>query len=89
MVMKSNTLLLVLIIICIVLIIRKIWPSIKNLGHSEFNNVDLSAVDYMDGHDFEYWCADLLRHNGFSNVRVTQGSGDQGVDILAQKDKRQ
>ena len=87
--MKSNTLLLVLIIICIVLIIRKIWPSIKNLGHSEFNNVDLSAVDYMDGHDFEYWCADLLRHNGFSNVRVTQGSGDQGVDILAQKDKRQ
>ena len=87
--MKSNMLFLVLIFICIVLIVRKIWPPINNLGHSEFYNIDLSAVDYMDGHDFEYWCADLLRHNGFSNVQVTQGSGDQGVDILAQKDKKQ
>mgnify|MGYP002627269991 FL=1 len=40
----------------------------------------------MDGHSFEYWCADLLRDNGFENVSVTQGSGDQGVDVLAEKD---
>ena len=43
-------------------------------------------IDFMDGHDFEYWCAGLLRHIGFQGVTVTQGSGDQGVDILAQKD---
>lgn len=42
--------------------------------------------DNMEGHDFEYFCADLLRKNGFINVEVTQGSGDHGIDILAEKD---
>lgn len=41
--------------------------------------------DYMDGHTFEHFCAKLLKQNGYSNVEVTQGSGDHGVDILAQK----
>ena len=40
-------------------------------------------MDEMEGHDFEYYCADLLRKDGFSNVEVTKGSGDFGVDILA------
>lgn len=40
----------------------------------------------MDGHDFEHFCADILRLNGFVQVRVTPASGDQGVDILAEKD---
>lgn len=44
---------------------------------------ELYKVDGMEGHDFEYWCADLLKKNGFSNVEVTRGSGDQGVDVLA------
>ena len=47
---------------------------------------ELASVDSMDGHTFEYWCADLLRDNGFVNVSVTRGSGDQGVDVLAEKD---
>ena len=42
--------------------------------------------DSMDGHEFEYFCADLLKNNGFINVVVTQGSGDHGIDILAEKD---
>ena len=42
--------------------------------------------DYMDGHNFEYYCAELLRKNGFENVEVTKGSGDQGIDIIAYKD---
>ena len=46
-------------------------------------NVDF---DSMEGHDFEYFCADILRKNGFNNVEVTQGSGDHGIDILAEKD---
>lgn len=41
--------------------------------------------DYMEGHDFEYFCADVLRKNGFENVEVTQGSGDHGIDILSEK----
>ena len=42
--------------------------------------------DLMEGHDFEYYCAELLKNNGFQEVEVTKGSGDYGVDILAQKD---
>lgn len=50
------------------------------------NTYNLDKIDFMDGHEFEYWCANLLSGIGFSDVHVTQGSGDQGVDILAQKD---
>lgn len=44
------------------------------------------AVDKMEGHQFEYYCANLLRKLNFSNVEVTKGSGDQGVDIIAVKE---
>lgn len=47
--------------------------------------LQLPVYDTMEGHDFEYYCADLLRNDGFYNVEVTQGSGDQGIDILAEK----
>lgn len=40
----------------------------------------------MDGHEFESFCANLLRDNGFSDIEVTKGSGDQGIDVLATKD---
>lgn len=43
-------------------------------------------MDDMEGHEFEYFCADLLKDNGFAEVEVTRGSGDYGVDILAEKD---
>lgn len=43
-------------------------------------------VQTMDGLEFESWCANLLRGNGFIAVDVTKGSGDQGVDIIAEKD---
>ena len=42
--------------------------------------------DSFEGHEFEYWYANLLRCNGFETVEVTPGSGDQGVDIIAEKD---
>lgn len=45
--------------------------------------VDLSEIDSMVGHDFEYWCAELLKRNGFNKVMVTRGSGDDGIDIIA------
>lgn len=49
----------------------------------------LQKIDNMDGHEFEYLCADILKNNGFCNVKVTRGSGDFGVDIVAQrKDKK-
>lgn len=43
-------------------------------------------IDEMEGHDFEYYCADLLKRRGFQGVEVTRGSGDYGIDILAEKE---
>lgn len=43
-------------------------------------------MDLMEGHEFEYYCADLLKSRGFLEVEVTKGSRDYGADILAQKD---
>lgn len=42
--------------------------------------------DTLDGHAFEHFCTEVLRKNDFHNVEVTQGSGDHGIDILAEKD---
>lgn len=47
---------------------------------------DMSHIDAMDGHEFERFIASLLRRLGYQNVEVTRGSGDQGVDVLAEKD---
>jgi restriction system protein len=45
-----------------------------------------AAFDHeMSGHDYEHYCADLLRAAGWT-ARVTKASGDQGVDVEAQKD---
>lgn len=46
----------------------------------------VTNVDRMEGHEFEYFCAELLERCGFEAVTVTRGSGDQGVDILAFKE---
>ncbi|MDE6406057.1 MAG: restriction endonuclease [Lachnospiraceae bacterium] len=46
----------------------------------------ISRMDELEGHDFEFFCADLLKAQGFIDVEVTRGSGDFGVDILAEKD---
>ena len=43
-------------------------------------------IDELEGHDFEEYCADLLRRSGFTDVTVTKGSGDFGLDILCEKD---
>ena len=54
------------------------------------NNFDISDkqrnFDIMEGHEFEYFCAGLLKKNGYENISVTQGSGDQGIDIIAYRD---
>ncbi|XJJ71894.1 restriction endonuclease [Novosphingobium sp. BL-8A] len=39
----------------------------------------------LDGIDFEHWCAARLEEQGWA-ARVSQASGDQGVDIEAMKD---
>ena len=43
-------------------------------------------LDEMEGLDFEYYCAELLRNRGLIEVEVTKSSGDYGIDILAEKE---
>ena len=49
-------------------------------------DAELLTIDLMEGHEFEYWCASLLKKIGFQKADVTQASGDDGVDIIAEKD---
>lgn len=68
--------LIVLMVIIITVIIMKIRK--RRMPEDEFQD--------MEGHEFEYFCADLLRQKGFIEVEVTKGSGDYGIDILAEKE---
>lgn len=52
----------------------------------EINRYDMTHIDAMEGHEFENFIADLLRKLSYQNVKVTRGSGDQGVDVLAEKE---
>lgn len=42
----------------------------------------------MTGYEYEKKCAELLKARGFTDVRVTPGSGDQGIDVLAKKNDK-
>lgn len=55
---------------------------------SQPNRIDMynNKIDYMTGEDFELYVAQMLGRIGFYNIQTTKGSGDQGVDILAEKE---
>lgn len=76
---------------------REILQVIKNkelsnfeaslLGTSNKSSISISDVDMMDGHEFEHFIGTLFRKMGYS-AEVTKGSGDQGIDVIAEKDGR-
>ncbi len=80
--LSKDTVMILLIILSFLVVILIIYLISQKL-HGRFKRYDL---DEMEGHDFEYYCADLLRKRGFIDVSVTKGSGDYGIDILAEKD---
>ncbi len=47
--------------------------------------LDIAAIDTMDPLEFEVYVAKLLKHQGFTDVRLTE-KYDYGVDIIAHKD---
>ena len=47
--------------------------------------VVMAFLENMDPWAFEHLCAQSLIHNGFDGTRVTPGSGDYGVDIIASR----
>jgi len=64
---------LIIVIIVLICLFRK-------------RRVAIDAFETMEGHEFEYYCAGLLEQRGFVEVEVTKGSGDYGIDILAEKE---
>lgn len=86
--MQQNTTAVYAIMICIagVLVLLAVAAGIFYYIRKIFRNRRNRDMDEMEGHDFEYFCADLLERQGFMEVEVTRGSGDFGVDILAEKD---
>lgn len=42
----------------------------------------------MDGYEFEYQCAKILKRKHFSKIKVTQSSGDQeSISLLSNIEK--
>lgn len=76
--------LMIAAIVIAVVIVSSMICTIYRKFHRKYT---LKQLDKMDGHQFEYACADILKANGYKHVKVTRGSGDFGVDIIAEKDK--
>lgn len=79
----KHNLMVVAIVIGVIIFISMVCT----IYHKLHRKYTLKQLDKMDGHQFEYACADILKANGYKHVKVTRGSGDFGVDIIAEKDK--
>ena len=78
--MKETILIILIVVVCLLVVsvcLYLFWLAKRRCPKD---------MDLMEGHDFEHFCADLLRRRGFLDVEVTKASGDYGVDILAEKD---
>ncbi len=73
---------MILIPLVIIMLILILVMSVKLARR----HVPSDAFEDMEGHEFERFCAELLKKKGFVDVEVTKGSGDYGIDILAEKD---
>lgn len=54
-------------------------------GYAATASIEEINIDRLTPVEFEAHCASLLSKAGWS-ARITQASGDQGVDIMAEKD---
>ena len=75
-----------LIAVGVLIAVGNFSPKQKKSSEPSYTITSVTNVDRMEGHEFEYFCAELLERCGFEDVTVTRGSGDQGVDILAFKE---
>ncbi|MBO5347079.1 MAG: restriction endonuclease [Lachnospiraceae bacterium] len=80
--MKLESIFIILFIILALLLLLLVYTITRRYRRK----YDVHSLDEIEGHEFEYYCAELLRKRGFIDVSVTKGSGDYGIDILAEKD---
>ena len=64
---------------------NKIYDIVSNRHKDEEES---SAVDLKTGVDFEYYIENMLKDAGFDVIR-TPTTGDQGVDLIAEKERTQ
>ncbi len=80
---------------CNTIVVNKIFERLEEIELELFENklnntknkqsqVSISDVDLMDGFEFESFISLLFTNMGYNTV-VTKGSGDQGIDVLAEK----
>lgn len=77
-----------LLIALIVLVMAVVFAFISFMAfrkHRQLRAIQLSGVDVMDGFVFEKYVEQLLKNQGFSNVRLTE-KYDLGIDAIADKD---
>ncbi len=80
--MKLESVFIILFIILALLLLLLVFTITRKYR----KKYDIHSLDEIEGHEFEYYCAELLKKRGFIDVSVTKGSGDYGIDILAEKD---
>lgn len=83
---------IIITLIPAIIILKMTWTDIKRhhpklISKLLHKSSKLSSINYdmLDGHTFELFCTNLLKQNGFKNVTVTKRTGDQGIDIIANK----
>ncbi|MEI7795851.1 MAG: restriction endonuclease [Methylococcaceae bacterium] len=61
-----------------------VWDTLVDLIFSYENNTPpkVKNLDDVSPIDFEHQCAEILNQTGWT-ARVTQASGDQGIDVIA------
>lgn len=64
---------------------EKIRQYIKRWHAKKMRAFEKSSTAPDNGHDFEHWVAAKLNEAGWT-ARVTQASGDDGVDVIAERD---
>lgn len=70
--------------------IALVWVLFKGIStrqqaSNRLRALSIAQVDTMTGIEFEHYAAALLGNEGFKNVKVTPPSGDNGVDIVAER----
>ena len=68
--------------------VNQIFEAVTNAtGEYKIQQLESNAhllvdIDSLDPIEFEHYCAEMLRNDGW-DARVTQASGDQGIDVIA------
>ena len=74
--------LIVILALFVMFIGARLAPFFRNMAYRR--KIRRSGLDDIDdGHDFEIFVVNLLKKNGFRDIRVTPKTGDYGADILA------